>query len=203
MSKTTIAQGNQEVVQKATSDANAVQDACNVVADSEPNQAIHCECATNSVHIRADDYRGGTDLVRLENRGGRLVLIVWADVNDHQPTHEIDLESAHQRHRNEVIAESKRRLRNETLTTWEEGKLFRQVFDCINWQTGKQYTMREAAEELGIDYARFRNHLMLTMTFDSSTITDEQREQLLRAPIRSSKGLISLLRTRPTEADDR
>ncbi|MEZ6142585.1 MAG: hypothetical protein R3B84_18650 [Zavarzinella sp.] len=32
MSKTTTAQGNQEVVQKAASDANAVQDACNVVA---------------------------------------------------------------------------------------------------------------------------------------------------------------------------
>ncbi|MEZ6142586.1 MAG: hypothetical protein R3B84_18655 [Zavarzinella sp.] len=171
--------------------------------DNAPNQVIHCECATNSVHIRADDYRCGNDLVRLENRGDRLVLLIWADVNDEQPTHEIDLESARQRHRNKVIAESKRRLRNETLTTWEEGKLFRQVFHCINWRTGKQYTMREAAKELGIDYARFRNHLVLTMTFDGSTITDQQREQLLRAPIRPSKGLISLLRTRPTEADDR
>lgn len=172
-------------------------------ADNAPNQAIHCECATNSVHIRADDYRGGNDLVRLENRGGRLVLLVWADVNDDQPTHEIALEAAHKRHQNEVVAESKRQLRIENLTTLKEATLFRQVFDCINWRTGKQHTMREAAEELGIDYARFRNSLMLTMTFDSSTITDEQREQLLRAPIRPSKELISLLRTRPTGADDR
>lgn len=151
-------------------------------ADNASNQAIHCQCATNSVRIRADDYDGGNDLVRLENRGGRIVLLIWADVNDEQPTHEIDLEAAHQRHRNEVIGDAKRQLRIENMTTLKEATLFRQVYECINWRTGKRYTMREAADELAIDYARFRNHLMLTMTFDSSTVTDEQRDQLLRAP---------------------
>lgn len=150
--------------------------------DNAPKQAIHCQCATTAFHVRADDYRGGTDLVRLESRGGRLVLLVWADVNDDHPTHEIDLDSAHQQHRSEVIAEAKRRLRDEILTMWEEGKLFRQVYECINWRTGKQYTMREAADELGIDYARFRNHLVLTMPFDGSSMTDEQRDAILQAP---------------------
>lgn len=81
-----------------------------------------------------------------------------------------------------TIIMTKEVLASGKLTPIREGLLFRKVFECVNWRTGKQYTMRETAEELGVDYARFRNHLMLAMPFGGSAITDEQRDRLLQAP---------------------
>jgi hypothetical protein len=172
-------------------------------SDDNSEQIVECRCDGHPLQVRADGYGNSDDLVRLEHRDGRLVLLVWADVNDDQPTHVIDLESAGQQHRNEVIAEAKKRLRTEKLTNWKEAELFMRVYQCINWRTGKEFTMREAAEELNVEYARFRNNLMLAMPYDGPSISDEDRKRLLEAPITPSAGLIALLRRRPTAGGDR
>lgn len=172
-------------------------------SDDNLEQAVECQCDGLSLHVEAEGYGNGNDLARLEHRDGRLLLLVWADVNDDQPTHVIDLESAGQQHRNEVIADAKKRLRTEKLTNWREGELFMRVYQCINWRTGKQFTKLEAAEELNVEYVRFRNHLMLAMPYGGPSISDEDRKRLLEAPITPSAGLIALLRRRPTAGGDR
>lgn len=174
-----------------------------LLGDDNSDQTVECQCNGSAVHVRAEGYANGDDLVRLEHRDGQFVLLVWADVNDEHPTHVIDLESAGQQHRNEVIADAKKRLRTEKLTNWTEGKLFMQVYQCINWRTGKKFTKREAAEELKVEYARFRNNLMLAMSYDGPSITDEDRKRLLESPMTPSAGLIALLRRRPTAGGDR
>lgn len=168
-------------------------------------QTVECRCDGSALHIQADGYCGGNDLVRLEHRDGRLLLLVWANVNDDQPTQVIDLESSRQQHRNEVIAAAKIRLRSETMTPLKEGRLFLQVYECINWRTGKRFTTIEAADELNIDYVRFHNNSTLAMPVDgpSSTITDEDRKRLLDEPATPSAALISLLRRRLTAGGDR
>lgn len=150
--------------------------------DERAEQSVECRCDGSTLGVHADSYRGGDDLIRLEHRDGRLVLLVWADVNDDQPTQVIDLESARQQHRNEVIADAKKRLRNETLSPVKEGKLFLQVYKSTNWRTGKRFTNREAAELLGLSYGRFRNHLSMVMPYNPSTLTEEERKRLLEAP---------------------
>lgn len=150
--------------------------------DAGSEQMVKCRYDGSALQVRADAYGGGDDLVRLEHRDGRLVLLVWADVNDDQPTLVIDLESARQQHRNEVITEAKKYLRNETQTPLQEAGIFLRVYQCINWRTGKQFTMREAADVLDVEYARFRNHLMLVMPVVPASLSDEDRERLLQAP---------------------
>jgi hypothetical protein len=73
----------------------------------------------------------------------------------------------------------------------------------INWRTCKQFTMCEAADELDVEFARFRNHLMLVMPYDGPSIIDEDRKRLLEAPAIPTAGLTLLLRRRPTAAGDR
>lgn len=169
--------------------------------DERADQTVECRCDGDSLQVRAESYGNGGDLVRLEHRDGRLVLLVWADVNDDQPTQVIDLESARQQHRNEVVAEAKKRLRSETMTPVEEGKFFLRVYESTNWRTGRQFTMREAAEELNVEYVRFRNHLWMVMSYSGPPITKEDRKRLLASPATPSAGLI--LRRRPTAGDDR
>ena len=94
-------------------------------------------------------------------------------------------------HRKE-IAEAKDRLRNEKLSPVKEGELFLQVYKSTNRRTGKQFTMREAAEELGVFYGRFRNSLMLVMPVVPASLTDEDRKRLFEAPADPS-GLRKLL----------
>lgn len=45
---------------------------------------------------------GTTGPVYLEVHEGRLRLIVWADINDEEPTHIIDLEGAKEEQRNQA-----------------------------------------------------------------------------------------------------
>lgn len=58
--------------------------------------------------IRPDGYGccncddGTTGPVYLEVHEGRLRLIVWADINDEEPTHIIDLEGAREERRNQA-----------------------------------------------------------------------------------------------------
>lgn len=94
-------------------------------------------------------------------------------------------------HRNE-IAEAKDRLRNETLSPVKEGRLFLGVYESINRRTGRQFTVKEAAAELGVTYVRFRNSLMLVMPIVPASLTDEDRKRLLEAPADPS-GLRKLL----------
>jgi hypothetical protein len=160
--------------------------------DERAEQLVECRCDGSTLRVHADGYGVGGDLVRLEHRDGRLVLLVWADVNDDEPTHVIDLESALQEHRNEVIAEAKERLCNETLSPVKEGRLFLGVYESINRRTGRQFTVKEAAAELGVTYVRFRNSLMLVMPIVPASLTDEDRKRLLEAPADPS-GLRKLL----------
>jgi hypothetical protein len=158
-------------------------DAAFSLADDErAEQTVECRCEGSTIQVRADGYRDGNDFVRLEYRDGRLVLLVWADVNDDQPTQVIDLESARQQHRNEVIADAKKRLRNETLSPVKEGELFLGVNECVNWRTGKPFTVKVAAAELGVNYGHFRNSLMLVMPVVPASFTDEEWKRLLEAP---------------------
>lgn len=150
--------------------------------DERAEQLVECRCDGSTLRVHADGYGVGGDLVRLEHRDGRLVLLVWADVNDDQPTHVIELESARQEHRDDVIGDAKKRLRNEKLSPVKEGELFLRVFESINWRTGKQFTVKEAAAELGVNYVRFRNSLMLVMPVVPASMTDEDRKRLLEAP---------------------
>lgn len=52
------------------------------------------------------DYNcaGGPPVV-IENRNGVPYVIVWADLNDEEPTHVISLDGAHERHRIEMKEE--------------------------------------------------------------------------------------------------
>lgn len=82
----------------------------------------------------------------------------------------------------QVVNEVRRVLGEDGLTPYREAILFRQVYECVNWRTGRQFTMQEAAEELGINYGRFRNSLMLVMPVVPASLTDEERKRLLEAP---------------------
>lgn len=41
-----------------------------------------------------EDGSGGDEIIMLENYGGKLRLHIWADKNNSDPTHTIDLEKA-------------------------------------------------------------------------------------------------------------
>lgn len=82
----------------------------------------------------------------------------------------------------QVVSDVRRVLGEGGLTPYREAHLFRQVYECVNWRTGKQFTVKEAAVELGVSYVRFRNSLMLVMPIDAASLTDEDRNRLLEAP---------------------
>lgn len=81
-----------------------------------------------------------------------------------------------------VVSEERRVLDEGGLTPYREALLFRQVYESTNWRTGKQFTVTEAAAELGIKYGRFRNSLMLVTPIVPASLTDEDRKRLLEAP---------------------
>ena len=82
----------------------------------------------------------------------------------------------------QVVNEVRRVLDEGGLTPYREALLFRQVYESTNWRTGKQFTVKEAAEELGVNYGRFRNSLMLVMPVVPASLSDKDRKQLLEAP---------------------
>lgn len=82
----------------------------------------------------------------------------------------------------EVVGEVRRVLDEGGLTPYREAMLFRQVYESTNWRTGKQFTVKEAAVELGVSYGRFRNSLMLVMPVVPASLTDNERKRLLEAP---------------------
>lgn len=92
----------------------------------------------------------------------------------------------------QVMNGVRRILGEEGLTPYREGLLFQKVHECINWRTGKQFTIREAAAELGVNYGRFRNSLMLVMPVEEASLTNEDRRRLLEAPANPT-GLRKLL----------
>ena len=81
-----------------------------------------------------------------------------------------------------VVSEVRRVLDEGGLTPYREALLFLQVYESTNWRTGKQFTVKEAAEELGVKYGRFRNSLMLVMPVVPASLSDKDRKQLLEAP---------------------
>ena len=81
-----------------------------------------------------------------------------------------------------VVSEVRRVLDEGGLTPYREALLFLQVYESTNWRTGKQFTVKEAAEELGVNYGRFRNSLMLVMPVVPASLSDKDRKQLLEAP---------------------
>lgn len=81
-----------------------------------------------------------------------------------------------------VVSEVRRVLDEGGLTPYREALLFSHVYECVNWRTGKQFTVKEAAEELGVKYGRFRNSLMLVMPLVPASLTDDDRKGLLEAP---------------------
>lgn len=91
-----------------------------------------------------------------------------------------------------IVSEVRRVLDEGGLTPWREALLFRQVYECINWRTGKHFTVREAAAELGVSYVRFRNSLMLVRPVVPASLTNEEKKRLLEAPADPS-GLRKLL----------
>lgn len=87
----------------------------------------------------------------------------------------------------QVLSEVRRVLDEGGLTPYREALLFRQVYECINWRNGKQFTVKDAAEELGVNYGRFRNGLMLVMPVVPTSLTDDDRKGLLEAPADPSR----------------
>lgn len=81
-----------------------------------------------------------------------------------------------------VVSEVRRVLDEGGLTPYREAMIFRQVYESTNWRTGKQFTLKEAAVELGVSYGRFRNSLMLVMPVVPASLSDKDRKQLLEAP---------------------
>ena len=81
-----------------------------------------------------------------------------------------------------VVSEVRRVLDEGGITPYREALLFLQVYESTNWRTGKQFTVKEAAEELGVNYGRFRNSLMLVMPVVPASLSDKDRKQLLEAP---------------------
>jgi hypothetical protein len=81
-----------------------------------------------------------------------------------------------------VVSEVRRVLDEGGLTPYREALLFLQVYMSTNWRTGKQFTVKEAAVELGVSYGRFRNSLMLVMPVVHASLSDKDRKQLLEAP---------------------
>ncbi|MCZ2342626.1 MAG: hypothetical protein LC104_12670 [Bacteroidales bacterium] len=86
-----------------------------------------------------------------------------------------------------VVSEVRRVLDEGGLTPYREALFFRQVYESTNWRTGKQFTVKEAAAELGINYGRFRNGLMLVMPLVPASLTDDDRKGLLEAPADPSR----------------
>jgi hypothetical protein len=86
----------------------------------------------------------------------------------------------------QVVNEVRRVLGENGLTPYREAILFRQIYECVNWRTGKQFTVKEAAAGLGINYGRFRNGLMLVMPVVPASLTDDDRKGLLEAPAHPS-----------------
>lgn len=81
-----------------------------------------------------------------------------------------------------VVSEVRSVLDEGGLTLYREAMLFHQVYESTNWRTGKQFTVKEAAVELGVRYGRFRNSLMLVMPVVPASLSDKDRKQLLEAP---------------------
>ncbi|MEZ5949117.1 MAG: hypothetical protein R3C12_07870 [Planctomycetaceae bacterium] len=92
----------------------------------------------------------------------------------------------------QVVNEVRRVLDEGGLTPYREALLFRQVYESTNWRTGKQFTVKEAAQELGVNYGRLRNSLMLVTPIVPASLTDEDRKRLFEAPADPS-GLRKLL----------
>jgi len=81
----------------------------------------------------------------------------------------------------QVVNDVRRVLGENGLTPYREAILFRQVHECVNWRTGKQFTVKEAAKELGVNYGRFRNSLMLVTPIVPASLTDDDRKRLLQS----------------------
>jgi len=90
--------------------------------------------------------------VFLELFQGRLRLIVFADIEQEDPTHVIDLEMARE---DQAIGIRK------SLSPLEEGRRYFDMLSKVNLRTGHRYTMKEVAVVYGVEQRRVRRLVSL------------------------------------------
>lgn len=77
----------------------------------------------------------------------------------------------------------KANLSRKAFSPMQEGRVYHEMLQQINPHTGKKWTMKEAAEELNIEYGTFRNREALWRPYDSETkrgLTDSDREKVFK-----------------------
>jgi len=75
----------------------------------------------------------------------------------------------------------KANLSRKDFTPLQEGLVYHQMLNQINSDTGKKWTMKEAAEALKVEYGTFRNRSALWKPYDPKTkkgLTDSQRQKV-------------------------
>lgn len=77
----------------------------------------------------------------------------------------------------------KANLSRKAFSPMQEGRVYHEMLQQINPHTSKKWTMKEAAEELSIEYGTFRNREALWRPYDSETkrgLTDSDREKVFK-----------------------
>lgn len=72
-------------------------------------------------------------------------------------------------------------LSRKNFSPLQQGKVYHQMLQQINPETGKKWTMKDAAAELHVEYGTFRNREALWRPHDSDTgrgLTDSQRQKI-------------------------
>jgi len=77
----------------------------------------------------------------------------------------------------------KANLSRKEFTPIQEGRVYHELLQQINPETGKKWTMKDAAETLGVEYGTFRNREALWRPYDKETkrgLTETDREKVVR-----------------------
>lgn len=147
--------------------------------DAEPSfdgqQPIKVVTDSQGVSIEARGFGdcgsadGHGSPIFLELYQGSLRLLVWADINDEEPTHVINLDGAKEECRRPTEG-------TESRTPLQEGRQYFNMLTKTNPDTGELYTIKEAADAFGVEYARFRNLVAIWQPHTPACNTEENNE---------------------------